>query len=254
MRLTTIGTGTAAPSAGRVSSGQLVDCGTALVLMDCGSGVVHRMAELGLSWPAITHVALTHFHNDHISDLSTLVFAWRHGVLPARSAPVQLVGPVGTASLVDRLAAAFGGWLREPGFPLQVLEIEAGAVIGLAEGVTLAAHKTPHTEESLAYALATPRRRLVYTGDTGYDEALADWAGGCDLLLAECSLPQSMAMAIHLTPEECGRLAARARPGRLALTHFYPPVESVDIRAGVATAFDGPLTLAVDGWTLDLEE
>ncbi|MHB1223153.1 MAG: MBL fold metallo-hydrolase [Gemmatimonadaceae bacterium] len=254
MRLTTIGTGTAAPSPGRVSSGQLVDCGAALVLMDCGSGVVHRMAELGLAWPAITHVALTHFHNDHIGDLSTLVFAWRHGVLPPRSAPVEIVGPVGTAELVDRLAAAFGAWLREPGFPLAVREIEPGAAVELAPGVTLAAHKTRHTDESLSYALTTARRRLVYTGDTGYDDALADWASGCDVLLAECSLPQAMAMPVHLTPEECGLLAARARPGRLALTHFYPPVERVDIRAGVATAFDGPLTLAVDGWTLDLEE
>lgn len=254
MRLTTIGTGTAAPSPGRVSSGQLVDCGSARVLMDCGSGVVHRMAELGLRWQDITHVALTHFHNDHISDLSTLVFAWRHGDLPARSAPVELVGPVGTVELVDRLAAAFGPWLREPGFPLSVREIEAGATLELSPGVTLGAHKTPHTDESVAYALATPGRRVVYTGDTGYDEKLADWASGCDLLLAECSLPAAMAMPIHLTPEECGQLAARARPDRLVLTHFYPPVERVDIRAAVATAFDGPLTLAVDGWTLDLEE
>lgn len=254
MRLTTIGTGTAAPSRGRVSSGHLVDCGEVRVLMDCGSGVVHRMAEFGLRWQDISHVALTHFHNDHIGDLPTLVFAWRHGDLPARSEPVQIIGPVGTIQLIDRLAAAFGDWLREPGFPLLVREIGPGDTLELATGVTLGAHKTPHTDESLAYALTTPGRRLVYTGDTGYDETLADWAGGCDVLLAECSLPTAMAMPNHLTPEQCGQLAARARSHRLALTHFYPPVERVDIRAAVATAFDGPLTLAVDGWTLDLEE
>lgn len=254
MRLTTVGTGTAAPSPGRVSSGHFVDCGQARVLMDCGSGVVHRMAELGLHWQEITHVALTHFHNDHIGDLPTLIFAWRHGMLPARSAGIEIIGPMGTSDLVDRLAAAFGDWMREPGFPLTVREIEPGETLELAPGVTIGAHRTPHTDESLAYALTTARHRVVYTGDTGFDEDLAHWAGECDLLLAECSLPQSMAMPVHLTPEQCGQFAALVRPGRLALTHFYPPVERVDIRAAVATAFDGPFTLAVDGWTLDLEE
>ena len=117
MRLTTIGTGTAAPSPGRVSSGHLVHCGGARVLLDFGSGVVHRMADLGLRWQEISHIALTHFHNDHVGDLPTLVFAWRHGDLPPRSAPVEIIGTVGTADLVDRMAAAFGDWLREPGFP-----------------------------------------------------------------------------------------------------------------------------------------
>lgn len=254
MRLTTIGTGTAAPSAGRVSSGHLVDCGEALVLMDCGSGVVHRMAELGLRWQEITHVALTHFHLDHISDLPVLIFAWRHGMLPARSAGIEVIGPVGTADLIDRMAAAFGAWMSDPGFPLIIREMGPGDRLALASGVTIEAHRTPHTEESQAYAIATVEHRLVYTGDTGFDEGLANWASGCELLLAECSLPQAMALPSHLTPEQCGQLAALARPGRLALTHFYPPVERVDIRAAVATAFNGSLTLAVDGWTLDLEE
>lgn len=254
VRLTTVGTGTAAPSPGRVSSGHLVECGQALVLMDCGSGVVHRMAEFGLRWPDITHVVLTHFHHDHTGDLPTLIFAWRHGMMPARSAGIQIIGPAGTSDLLDRTSIASGAWVREPGFPVSVREMEPGETFELASGLTIGAHRTPHTDESLAYALTTAGHRLVYTGDTGLDEGLAEWASGCDLLLAECSLPQAMALPTHLTPEQCGQLAALARPGRLALTHFYPPVERVDIRAAVATAFDGPLTLAVDGWTLDLEE
>lgn len=254
MRLTTIGTGTASPSGERVSSGHHVDCGGARLLLDCGSGVVHRMAGAGVRWQDVTHVVLTHFHNDHIGDLPTLIFAWRHGDVEPRSRPVEVVGPEGTADLVNHLATALGSWVSEPGFPLRVREIAPGERMELATGVTLEAFKVPHTDDSLAYSVATPRRRIVYTGDTGYDEGLASWAAGCDLLLAECSLPDTMALPTHLTPEECGRLAARARPGRLVLTHFYPPVERVDIRAAVAAAFDGPLTLATDGWNLDLEE
>ena len=118
MRLTTVGTGTAAPSPVRVCSGHHVTTGRVRLLMDCGSGVVHRFAALGMRWQDITHLALTHFHTDHISDLATLVFAWRYGDLPARSAPVTIVGPAGTTALVERLSADFGDFLHEPGFPI----------------------------------------------------------------------------------------------------------------------------------------
>jgi ribonuclease BN (tRNA processing enzyme) len=253
MRLTTIGTGTAAPSPHRVCAGHLVDAGGVCILMDCGSGVVHRMAALGIDWMRITHVALTHFHADHISDLATLIFAWRHGRMPARSAPAEVIGPAGTQALVAALASAFGAWLREPGFPLRVHEIAPDEERQVG-GVRLAARRVRHTPESMAYSIDRGGRRIVYTGDTGFDPALAEWAAGCDVLLTECSLPAAMAMDAHLTPEECGALAERAQPRLLALTHFYPPVERVDIRAAVGERFAGPLVLAVDGWSTEIEE
>ena len=66
MRLTTVGTGTAAPSPGRVQSGHLVDVGDVHLLMDCGSGVATRLADLAIRWQDITHLAITHFHADHV--------------------------------------------------------------------------------------------------------------------------------------------------------------------------------------------
>ena len=252
MRLTTVGTGTAAPHAFRVCAGHLVQAGPVRLLLDCGSGVVHRMEALGLPWQTITHLALTHFDNDHIADVGTLMVAWRYGQLPPRSEPVTVLGPVGTRALLERMAGVAWDKLLAPGYPVEVRELAPGDEVALADGVTLAAVKVPHTAESLAFAVRAKDRRLVYTGDTAYDEALADWAHGCDLLLAECSLPEAMAIPSHLTPQQVGRLAARAAARRLALTHFYPPVERVDILAGVAEQYAGPVTLAVDGWTTDL--
>ncbi|MGQ0713626.1 MAG: MBL fold metallo-hydrolase [Gemmatimonadaceae bacterium] len=254
MRLTTIGTGTVSPSASRVCAGHLVTAGSVNVLLDCGSGVVHGLARAGVDWTAITHVAITHFHADHLSDLAFLIFAWRHGAEQPRTGPVDIIGPVGLDGLVTRFADAFGSWVREPGFEVRVREIAPGAFLDLAEGVRLSAFKVPHTDESVAYDVAHDGRRLVYTGDTGYDEGLGRWASGCDLLLAECSLPDDREMAIHLTPRQCGELAAMARPRTLALTHFYPPVERVDIRAIVGERFDGPVVLADDGWSMTIEE
>ncbi len=120
--------------------------------------------------------------------------------------------------------------------------------------VTVSAFPVPHTPESVAYSISRGTARLIYTGDTGYDDALADWAHGCTVLLTECSLPEAMAIPEHLTPERAGALAARVAPGHLVLTHFYPPVLTEDIAALVGTRWAGPLTLAADGTVLELEE
>ena len=254
MRLTTLGTGTISLNARRACAGHLVEAGPARILIDCGSGVARRLAELGLDWWSITHVAITHFHADHIVDLPTLVFAWRHGRIPARQAPLEIIGPPGTAALLARFADAVGQWLVQPGFDLVVREIAPDQTVVLGEGVTLGARKVPHTEESVAYAVAHAGRRIVYTGDTGFDPALGEWASGADVLLAECSLPDEMAVPIHLTPAECGRLAAAAGPALLALTHLYPPLEQVDVAALVAAEWSGRTVVAFDGWSHDIEE
>jgi ribonuclease BN (tRNA processing enzyme) len=253
MRLTTIGTGTVAPHPRRVCAAHLVETDRVRLLLDCGHGAVHRMAALGTSWETITHVAITHFHPDHIGDLPLLLLAWRHGTLPPRSEPVALVGPPGTIGLVERLAAAYGDWLAAPEYPFAVEELAPGATLRL-DGVTLGAFKVPHTEESVAYSVESDGERIVYTGDTAFEPGLAEWATGCDILLAECSLPAEMAVATHLTPQECGALARLAEPRRLVLTHFYPPVERVDIAGIVGETFAGEVVLAEDGWSMTIED
>lgn len=212
------------------------------------------MAALGAAWTGITHLALSHFHPDHIGDIPLLMMAWRYGTLPPRAAPLEIIGPVGTVALLDHLAGAFGAWMREPGYPVSVREIPAGTGADLGDGVRLETRKVPHTDESIAYSITSGGARVVYTGDTGFDETLGSWAAGCDVLLAECSLPGSMGIPTHLTPEACGRLAALARPRLLALTHFYPPVEQVDILGIVAESYDGQTVVATDGWAVHIEE
>jgi ribonuclease BN (tRNA processing enzyme) len=254
VRLTTIGTGTAAPSPSRVCSAQLIETGDVRLLLDCGSGAVHRMAQLGIDWMGITHLALTHFHADHTTDLATLLFAWRYGAIPWREAPITLVGPPGTVDTVARIDAAFGGKFGTLGFAIEVREAAEAEIVDLGGGIHLSSRKVPHTPESVAYSITSDSVRVVYTGDTGPDTALGEWAAGCDLLLAECSLPESMKMATHLTPEDCGDLAHAAGAGTLVLTHFYPPVEAVDIRGIVAERHAGPVVLATDGWSTVIED
>lgn len=247
MELTILGSGTVAPSPSRTAPAYWVTAGEVRLLLDCGAGVLHRAASLGVPWATVTHVALTHFHPDHWGELPLLLFALKWGIRPPRSAPLVVVGPRGLATRLTLLAGALDDWVLNPGFPLQLVELRPGERMELDPETTLSSYKTPHTPESMAYSLEQGGVRLVYTGDTGPSDELARWAQGCDLLLAECSLPDSQGIELHLTPTSAGRLAQAARARRLVLSHFYPPIESSDPASVAAQVFSGPVVAARDG-------
>ncbi|HEY3279270.1 MAG TPA: ribonuclease Z [Gemmatimonadales bacterium] len=247
MELVTVGTGTVAPSAHRICACHWVARGEARVLLDCGNGALHRLAEFGLPWHEVSHVVLSHFHPDHWGELPMLVYALKYATVPARTEPLVILGPPGVVRLLRTLGEGYGEWLLDPGFPIGILDVRDGEPFPLGADLNLETFPVPHTTESVALSLTAPEGRLVYTGDTGPSGELARWAGGCDLLLAECSLPEAMAMDIHLTPERAGALAQEAGAKRLVLTHFYPPVETSDPAALAGTKFRGPIAAARDG-------
>lgn len=247
LELRVLGSGTVAPAADRTAPAYWVEVGPVRLLLECGAGTLHRAAQFGLAWPTITHVAITHFHPDHWGELPFLLFAQKWGTQPARQAPLHLIGPRGFGTRLTVLAGALGDWVLEPGYPVEIVELGPGEVADLSHQVQLEACKTPHTPESLAYGVRFPGGRLVYTGDTGPSEELARWARGCDLLLAECSLPDPQGITIHLTPSQAGQLARAAGAGRLVLTHFYPAIEGTDPAAVAGRTYGGPVVAAADG-------
>ena len=251
MRLTVIGSGTISLSPTRGCAAYLVEAGALRILLDVGPGAAHTMARHGMDWWGVTHIALSHFHLDHISDLPVLIFAFRHAQREPRTAPLTIIGPPGTRDLITRWAGALGDWLQAPGFPLDIVEPAPDTPLDLAGGTILTCRAVPHTAESVAYSVVHDGRRLVYTGDTGDDPSLGAWAAGCDLLLAECSLPDSMPVPIHLTPSQTAALATAARPGMLVVTHMYPPLEGIDLRAELGARWAGPTVIATDGLVLD---
>ena len=251
MQLTVIGSGTISLSPTRGCAAYLVKAGDLRILFDCGPGAAHTMARHNLDWWGVTHIVLTHFHLDHIGDLPTLIFAWRHARLEPRTAPLMIIGPGGTTELIARWSSALGDWLSTPGFPLDVIELALEMPFSLAADTVLTSRSVPHTVESVAYSLEHDGKRLVYTGDTGDDPSLGAWAAGCDLLLAECSLPDSMPVPIHLTPAQTAALATAAAPGVLVVTHMYPPLEGIDLRAELGARWAGPTVIATDGLVLD---
>jgi ribonuclease BN (tRNA processing enzyme) len=253
MRLTVIGSGTAAPEAYHVCSGFLLETHGIRALLDCGPGVVHNLARLDAPWQSLTHIVLTHFHNDHIGDVPMLFFAWKHGMRPARSEPLTIVGPRGTRKLIHRMAEIFGGHLEEPGFDVAFLEVEGDDEVRLNDVVRLRCVKTPHTDESVGYRFEADGRSFCYPGDTGMSESVAAFAQGVDALLIECAVPDEEPMDTHLSPRQVAAMARIALPRRLLVTHVYPWVGRGEVPAMIrAGGWPAKVEVVADGDVIEV--
>lgn len=254
MRITVAGSGTAAPEPDRACSGYFVEHGDTRLLLDCGPGVVHHLARFGLPWHRLDHLAITHFHNDHIGDIPMLLFALKWGRRQRRSEPLAVWGPPGIEDRMRRLARALGDHVLDPGFPLDVRELEPGQEARLADDLSLLTAETPHTAESVAYRVeAAGGGVLGYTGDTGPSPAVARFLSACDVLIAECSLADDDAIPTHLSPSSLADMARAASPGRLVVTHVYPWLEASEpLRLISDAGWEGAMIRAADGSALEI--
>lgn len=251
-RFTVIGCGTVVPEADRSCSAYLLETDGSRLLLDCGPGTVRSLARVGADWSRITDVWISHFHTDHTGDLPGLLFALTYGLLPEiRTAPLTIWGPAGTRAMMEGYAKATGPQMLDPGFPVEVREVEPHADFELAAGIRLRTIHTPHTDESLALRIDGDGYALAYSGDTGRDVDLGAFAAGCDLFVCECSLPDHIVGDNHLSPSAVAHFARQAAPKVLLLTHVYPQFRAAaDVAALVDTAgYGGRVEMAQEGWS-----
>lgn len=243
MRVVILGSGTAIPAKGRSPSGLYVQAGAEQLLFDAGPGTLQRFHAAGGSFLRLRRIFLTHYHVDHCLELATILFALRipH---PRRTRPLGLYGPPGLKRLSRQLNTAFHRWLEPRTYRLALDEL-AETTLRL-QGYTVTTRWMRHSTPALGYRIQAHGRRVVYSGDTDICADLVELGRDADLLILECSTTDECKAAGHLTPTECGRIAAEAHCRHLVLTHFYPVFEGYDIRRRVRRSYHGRLTLARD--------
>jgi ribonuclease BN (tRNA processing enzyme) len=255
-RLTIVGSGTMRPDHRRHSAGHYLEHGDTRILLDCGPGILHSMERFQLPWADLTHLAITHFHTDHIGDLPGLFFALKHGLKPERTRPLVVLGPRGLYRRFGSMAGAFGDHFVDPGFGLILVELKGGERWTPPEGgFTMACHRTPHTDGSLAYRWEGEGLTVGYTGDTGPSEELGPFLAGCDAVISECAFSDPPPDGAHLSPASVAALARVAEPRLLLLTHVYAPQIPEDAARSVGEhGWPGRVEAARDGTTVRFRE
>ncbi|MBL8753502.1 MAG: MBL fold metallo-hydrolase [Planctomycetes bacterium] len=246
LQLTVLGSGTAVPVPDRFPAGYLVAAGHRNLLVDCGPGILRRLAQAGVTLHRLDAVLLTHYHTDHCADLAALLFALRSPHFAGR-APMHVYGAPGLQRLVGTLTEAWP-WLQPRGFELVLHEVTGGAFT--AAGIAVTAVPIRHTAQSLGYRLTHDGASLAFSGDADECDELVDLARGTDVFVCEAATPDGQKIDGHLTPSLTARYAARAGTKRLVLTHFYPECEGHDLAAQASTQFAGEIVLANDLLTL----
>lgn len=243
MKVVILGAGTAIPETGYSPAGIYVRVGHEHWVLDAGPGTLQRLHRLGVTFLDIDRLFLTHFHVDHCLDLVSMLFAMRLPD-PARTRPFTVYGPRGLTVLYRQLNTAYQRWLEPKSYRLSLKELGEGS--RRCGHATVTTRRMNHSTMALGYRLEAGGKSLAYSGDTDVCKEIVELGQGADVLILECAVTDERKVPGHLTPSECGRIAAAAGCQHLVLTHFYPVFHGYDIRARVRRFFRGPLTLARD--------
>ena len=254
MKLTILGSGTSVPHPERASAAHWLQTPGGTLLLDISADAPHRMAQESLDWTNLDAIWISHFHLDHMGGLPTFLFGTKWAPRTQnRTRPLRVFGPEGLRKIVETIDESNDyGLLKQP-FPVDIVEVTAGANFEILPGVTATTLKTPHTKESLALALKDAGSKLfVYTSDTGFSEDLGPFAKHAALLLMECSFRRNKPVQKHLELADAMRLAHECAPEKLVLTHLYPEWDNIDLAAEARPLWPGETIEAKDGLQLEI--
>jgi ribonuclease BN (tRNA processing enzyme) len=233
-----------------------METGGACILFDIGAGTMRRLLEAGRTISDITHIFISHLHTDHTGELASFLFSTKYPENLRRRTSFILAGARGLHAFFEALKAAYGHWIEMPPGIMSIMELSDTEkdCAGL-DGVRIESVPMQHIGSSIGYRLTSSDGcSAVYTGDTDYTENIIDLGRDADMMICEAAMPDGQKIEMHLTPSLAGELAARAGVRKLVLTHFYPEAEGADIEAQCRRTYAGPLVLARDLMTFNIEK
>ncbi len=262
MQVSLLGTGLPYPNPRRRGPGYALRAGAVNFAVDCGSGVVHRMVELGLMPNEIDHLFITHLHSDHYIDLGHFIVSrWIMG----DDRPWHIYGPEGVRTMVGQLLELLRPDLelrmkirtvRRKLPDIRVHEIAEGPALEI-DGVKVTAFDVAHypLDQAFGYRFETRDRRIVLSGDTSPCENLIRHAHRADILIHECvqyekwtspQIDRSHTPRAHTSPERLALVARDAEPGLLVTTHMLPDSEPRELGEIIRRDYAGRLVIGED--------
>ncbi len=267
--ITLLGTGGPIPDPHRAGPATLISAGGEHLLVDAGRGVLMRLAAAGVGPLQLSAVLLTHLHSDHITDLNDVITSRWVMTLDPSSAPLRIVGPVGTREVVDHMLASLAPDVsyrlaHHPdltGPPVvEVIEVSAG-VVDIGTAMVITAGPTDHrpVEPSIGFRFDHGDVSVVAAGDTVPCAGLDELCVGATALvhtvirkdiIANIPIPRMQdTLDYHSSPEEAAQTAQRAGLEVLVLTHYvpaFPPGGGDDWRDLAAQHFAGRIEVGDD--------
>eukprot|EP01042_Synura_sphagnicola_P003717 gene3717-4637_t len=275
IRITFLGTGSAAPSRHRGNSSILIrssplpsgpasDTSHIFIMLDAGEGVASQLFQsvsgdedrLRALYRDLSLVWISHHHADHHCGLPLLLEArhrYQHDCPTGASwRRLSVVASADVCAYISYVADVSG--LSEGVHVVEIQRMESNAIRGITDGHVLAWRNVPvvHCKNSYACVVdfsSSPRPvRVVYSGDCRPTEALAIAGSPCDLLIHEATFADDMAEDAvrkrHSCISEALMMGVKMNAKHVILTHFsqrYPPQAMATERrdkSPVATAFD----------------
>lgn len=269
IEVTLLGTGSPIPDPERAGPSTLARAGDQTFLIDCGRGVLQRLAAAGSGANQLSALLLTHLHSDHITDLGDVIITRWVGTFTPEALPLPIIGPPGTADVVDATLRAFGPDIGYriahhadlTGPPrVDVHEYTDGVVWDHGD-VHIRVAPTDHrpVTPTIAFRIEHGGASVVAAGDTVPCPGLDALAAGAGALVHTVIrkdlidlLPQQRIRDIcdyHSSVQEAAATATRAGVGILILTHYVPGIAAGtedDWRALAASVFDRQIELGDD--------
>lgn len=230
------------PGPGSATAGFLVRSHDTVVWMDAGVGTLAELTKR-VALDQVDAIVVSHAHIDHCADLAIYHHAATYG--PVQLEPVRLYAAEG---VLERIAAFNSDTVKS--FDHQL--VRNGDVTHVGE-TSLRFGPANHSTAAVSIRVATGHGSVVYTGDTGWDDRLVEFASGANVLLSESTIVgSSEGVNGHQSATEAGRLAARAGVGRLVLVHIPPHLNRLQAVAEAATEFAGPVEAARPGMIIEI--
>jgi ribonuclease BN (tRNA processing enzyme) len=204
------------PAALGACSGYLLQEGKTKVLIECGNGVLSRLQQI-CTIDELDAIVISHLHSDHMSDMMVLRYAldiWNaRGLRETRPIPVYV--SQNPREEYDRL------FYKNV---FEVVPIHDGMQLKI-DDLSFYFQEMTHPVQSFGIGISSGDKKVVYTGDTNYNDRIESFATGADLFIADAGLlekDKTGQNAPHLTAREVGLIASKAQVKQLMLTHLWP--------------------------------